>query len=103
MYEVVVLTWRELIAVCGTADLARAAVADGLYRSAALRRVLPESAVFSHWAALWALGLDVLPRDRACAEILDVTVGRGLRLQAGRGFGHTAPSCRTRSCVRSVS
>lgn len=84
MHEVAALTLRELIAVCGTADLARAAVADGLYRrvlrgayvradvpddsharSAALRRVLPDGAVLSHWAALWALGLDVLPRDRA--------------------------------------
>ena len=99
------LTWRELVSTCGTADLARAAVENGLYRrvvrgayvlahvpddistrSAALRRVLPDGAVLSHWAALWALGLDVLPRDRDRTDILDVTVGRGLHLRARPGF-----------------
>ncbi len=59
---------------------------DSHARSAALRRVLPDGAVLSHWAALWALGLDVLPRDRARTDILDVTVGRGLHLQARPGL-----------------
>ncbi len=101
MRAVASLTWRELVLTVGTADLARAAVVQGRYRrvvrgayvlghvpddvhtrSAALRRVLPDGAVLSHWAALWALGLDVLPRDRSRAEVLDVSVARGLHLRA---------------------
>jgi len=54
--------------------------------SAALRRVLPDGAVLSHWADLWAIGLDVLPRDRARTDVLDVTVGRGLHRQARPGL-----------------
>lgn len=105
MHEVAAFTWRELIAICGTADLARAGVQDGIYRRvlrgayvlgdvpddtnarcAALRLVLPDGMVLSHWAALWALGLGVLPRDGARTDILDVTVRRGLHLQARPGL-----------------
>lgn len=105
MNEGAALTWRALTVACGSPDLARAAVKDGAYRRvlrgayvlgdvpddaharlAAARLVLPAGAVLSHWAALWALGLDVLPRDRARTDILDVTVGRGLHLEGRPGL-----------------
>lgn len=105
MHEVTALTWHELVAVCRTEDLARAAVQDGVYRRvlrgayvracvpddastrlAAARLVLPAGSVLSHWAALWALGLDVLPRDRSHRDILDVTVRRLRHLEPRPGL-----------------
>jgi hypothetical protein len=99
-----VLTWSELMASCRSVDAARAALARGDYRrvlhdayvladvpddattrAAALRRVLPPDVALSHWAALWALGLDVLPRDRSKVEQIDVTVPRGRHLERRTG------------------
>jgi hypothetical protein len=100
-----VLTWRELAETCSSPDAARAAVARGDFRrvlhdayvragtpddpvtrAAALRRVLPWDVALSHWAALWALGLDVLPRDKNKVEHLDVTVPRGRHLERRPGL-----------------
>lgn len=100
-----VLTWSELTDACGTPDAARAAVARGDYRRvlhdayvardipdgaatrvAALGRVLPADVALSHWSALWALGLEVLPRDRSGVELLDVTVPRGRHLEHRSGL-----------------
>ncbi len=91
--------WPELVAFAGSADRAKHLVRDGIYRRvlrnayvladvpddamtrlAALTRVVPPGVVVSHWAALWAHGLDVLRRDAAGAELIDLTTGRGLRL-----------------------
>jgi hypothetical protein len=97
--EIVVSRWAELTAFAGSADKGRALLRDGTYRRvlrdafvlgdvpdspetrlAALRRVVPEGVVLSHWTALWVLGLDVLPRARDKVDLLDLTTGRGLRL-----------------------
>lgn len=99
-----VLSWSELTQRHRTTETARAAVRRGDYRRvlhdayvlgttpddpacrvAALRRVLPDDVALSHWTALWALGLDVLPRDRHQVEQLDVTVPRGRHLLARPG------------------
>ncbi len=91
--------WPELVAFAGTADKARLRVRDGIYRRvlrnasvladvpdtpdtrlAALHRVVPPHVVLSHCTALWALGLDVLPRDADQVDLLDLTTARGLRL-----------------------
>jgi hypothetical protein len=91
--EILVYSWAELVAVCGTAARAKIRIRDGLYRrvmrnayvlgdvpdspavrAAALAQVLPEHAVATHWTALWALGLDVLQRDATGRDLLDVTV-----------------------------
>lgn len=96
--------WAELVAFAGSADKARALVRDGVYRKvlrdayvladvedstatrlAALRRTVPSGIVLSHWTGLWVLGLDVLPRDRADVELLDLTTDRGLRLARRQG------------------
>lgn len=103
--EVLVVTWRELVAFAGSEDKARRLVRDRVYRRVvhnayvladepdtpalrleALRRVVPAHAVVSHWAALWVLGLDVLPRDRGGRDVIDLTVPRGLRLAARPGL-----------------
>jgi hypothetical protein len=99
-----VLSWRQLTAEYGTADKARAAVRRSemrrvlhdayvdaavpdtpATRAAALRKVLPPDVALSHWAALWVLGLDVLPRDRDKVEQLDVTVPRSRHLDRRPG------------------
>lgn len=99
-----VLTWPELAESCGTPDAARAALARGdvrrvlhgayvraavpddpTTRIAALGRVLPDDVALSHWTALWALGLDVLPRGRDQVERLDVTVPRSRHLATRPG------------------
>jgi len=99
------LSWSELKQRHRTAETARAAVRRGDYRRvlhdayvvggapddlatrvAALRHVLPDDVALSHWTALWALGLDVLPRDRDGVEQLDVTVPRSRHLQARAGI-----------------
>jgi hypothetical protein len=99
-----VLSWKQVTAKYGTSDKARAAVRRteisrvlhdayveaavpdaAATRVAALRRVLPADVVLSHWAALWALGLDVLPRDRDKVEQLDVTVPRSRHLERRPG------------------
>ena len=99
-----VLPWSELKRRFRTVEAARAAVRRGDYRRvlhdayvvgstpddvstrvAALRRVLPDDVALSHWTALWALGLEVLPRDRNKVEQLDVTVPRGRHLLARPG------------------
>jgi len=99
-----ILTWSELTSLHRTPDAARAALARGDYRrvlqdayvlsavpddirtrAAALRKVLPEDVALSHWAALWALGLDVLPRGRDNVDVVDVTVPRGRHLASRPG------------------
>ncbi|HUR14596.1 MAG TPA: hypothetical protein VM097_08905 [Mycobacteriales bacterium] len=96
-----VLRWSELIEVCGSVERARTALRHSEYRRVlrdayvagavadssatrvrALARVLPPDVAASHWTALWACGLDVLPRDRNRLELLDVTVPRARHLQA---------------------
>jgi hypothetical protein len=102
---ILVVTWRELVAFAGTADKARLLVRDQVYRRVvhnayvladepdtpalrleALRRVVPAHAVVSHWAALWVLGLNLLPREVNGLEIIDLTVPRGLRLAERPGL-----------------
>ncbi|MCU1602745.1 MAG: hypothetical protein JWO22_3454 [Frankiales bacterium] len=99
------MVWRELVAIAGTPDKARLLLRDNVYRRvihnayvlsdvrdtpevrlAALRRVVPEHSVVSHWAALWVLGLNVLPRNTDGLEIIDLTVPRGLRLAKRPGL-----------------
>jgi hypothetical protein len=103
--DIEVLSRRQLVALAGTPAKARQLVADGLYRRvlhnayvaadvpddastrcAALHAVLPPDVVLSHWSALWASGLDVLPRDRSGRDLLDVTVPRDRQLQARPGI-----------------
>jgi hypothetical protein len=100
-----VLGWQELIAVCGSAEKARRMLREGTYRrelhdayvlatvaegletlTACLRKVLPPDVALSHWAALWVLGLDVLPRDKNRNDLLDVTVDRERHLLARPGL-----------------
>jgi hypothetical protein len=97
---VTVLSWSELVECCGSAERARTSVRRGEHRRvlrdayvagtapddsatrvAALAKVLPDDVALSHWSALWALGLDVLPRDRDKLEQLDVTVPRERHLE----------------------
>ena len=105
--EILVVVWRELVAIAGSPDKARRLVRDNVYRRVvhnayvlsdvpdtpavrleALRRVVPAHAVVSHWAALWVLGLGVLPRDAAGVDLIDLTVPRGLRLAERPGMRH---------------
>lgn len=67
---------------------APAAVADGTaVRVAALRLVLPSGVALSHRAAVWALGVDVLVRERGTGhDLLDVTTARGLHLERRPGL-----------------
>jgi hypothetical protein len=97
--DILVVTSRELAAFAGGNERARQLVREGIYRRvvrnayvlgdepdspelrvAALRRVIPEHAILSHWTALWVLGLNVLPRDRQKVDLIDLTTRRGLRL-----------------------
>jgi hypothetical protein len=96
-----VLSKSELIGRCGSERKARTAVAAGRFRrvlqdayvagdapddaatrAAALHRVLPDDVALSHWSALWALGLDVLPRNSNKNDLLDVTIPRARHLLA---------------------
>lgn len=98
--DVEVLSWRELIALAGSPERARRLVSDGLYRRvlhgayvddtvedspglrcAALRRALPAGVVLSGRAALWAIGVDVLPADGR----VDVSTVRGKHLERRPG------------------
>ena len=100
-----VLSWLALVAERGSEEKARRAVADGdvrrvlrgayvpsevpddlATRAAALRLVLPDDVVLSHWAALWVLGLDVLPRDTEGRDLLDVIIPRGRHLELRPGL-----------------
>lgn len=97
--DIEVLSWAELVAVCGTPEKARRMLRDEVYRKvlydayvladvpddlntkvAALRSVLPQDVAISHWTALWVLGQDVLKRDSSGVDLLDVTVPRGRHL-----------------------
>lgn len=100
------LTWPQLVALGGSRDRARRLLADGLYRRVfhgvyvddavadspllrcrALRLALPPDVVLSGRTALWAVGVDVLPRD----GLLDVTTRRGLHLMPRPGLApHSA-------------
>lgn len=99
--DIDLLTWRELVAVAGSPERARRLVAGhhyrrvllGVYvddvvqdspalRCAAVRRALPSGVVLSGRAALWAMGVDVLPLDGT----LDVTTGRGKHLEQRPGI-----------------
>lgn len=98
--DVQVLLWQELVALAGNRDRARRWVADGIYRRAcygayvddvvpdspelrceAIRRALPAGVALSGRAALWAIGVDVLPADGR----LDVTTVRGKHLERRPG------------------
>jgi hypothetical protein len=100
-----VRTWQELVDELGSRHHAEEALREGevwrvlhgVYapraladtpstRWAAARVVLPDHVVPSHWTALWALGLDVLPRDRTGRDLLDVLVPRGLHLEPRPGL-----------------
>ncbi len=92
-----VLTWAGLVQWAGSAAKARASVAQGSWwrvlrdayapaaladgpdvRVQALRLVLPPGVALSHRAAVWALGVDVLARERRTGvDLLDVTAPRG--------------------------
>ena len=99
--DVEVLLWTELVALAGGRDRARRLLADGLFRRvlrgayvdhvvpdgpelrcAAVARALPAGVVLSGRAALWAVGVDVLPTD----EHLDVTTERGKHLERRPGL-----------------
>lgn len=97
--------WPELVALAGSDDKVKHLVRDGIYRRvlrnayvladvpddartrlAALSAVVPPGVVVSHWAALWAHGLDVLQRDAAGVDLIDLTTGRGRRLADRHGL-----------------
>lgn len=99
--EVEVLLWPELVARTGSRSSASRAVLAGRYRrvlhgayvdavhdddahvrSRCLQRVLPDDVALSGRAALWAVGVDVLPAH----GILDVTVPRGRHLESQPGL-----------------
>ena len=103
--DIEVLSWKGLIAVCGSVEKARRLLRDGVYRRelhdayvlgtvpesletkvACLRKVVPPDVALSHWAALWMLGLDVLPRDKGRATLLDLTTDRERHLLARPGL-----------------
>ncbi|MDX6216781.1 MAG: hypothetical protein QOG99_2365 [Frankiales bacterium] len=108
--QIEVLRWRELCAVAGTPAKARTLLKDGVYRRvvhdayvladvpddattrcAALRSVLPDDVLLSGWSALWASGLNVLPRDPNKVDLLDITIGRGRHLEPRPGIrSHSA-------------
>lgn len=100
-----VLRWKELVAIAGTPSKARGLLKFGAYRRvlrdayvacdvpddaatrcAALRAVLAADVILSHWGGLWALGLEVLARDRDKLDLLDVTTGRERDLVPRRGI-----------------
>ena len=101
MDDVELLTRADLKALAGSPHAARLLIADGVYRRvlhglyvddtvpdspalrwAALEQVLPDEAVLSGRAALWAMGVDVLPLDGA----IDVTTVRGRHLEKRPGM-----------------
>jgi hypothetical protein len=103
--DIEVLSWQELVAVGGSVEKARRLVREQTYRRelhdayvlgtvpasletkvACLRKVVPHDVALSHWAALWMLGLDVLPRDKHKHEILDLTTDRERHLLARPGL-----------------
>jgi hypothetical protein len=100
-----VLSWKELVAVGGSVEKARRQLREGIYRRelhdayvlgdvpadlqtklACLLTVVPPDVALSHWAALWVLGLDVLPRDKAKVMLLDLTTDRERHLLARQGL-----------------
>lgn len=101
-----VLRWAELARRAGSAAKARAWLAKGVWwrvlrdayapaavadgpevRAQALRLVLPPGVALSHRAAVWALGVDVLARDRSTGvDLLDVSTPRGLHVLARPGL-----------------
>lgn len=105
IWDLEVLSRRELIAVAGSPAKARQLVTEGVYRRvlhdayvaadapddaatrcAALHSVLPADVVLSHWSGLWAVGLDVLPRAADGVDLLDVTVPRHRQLEDRPGI-----------------
>ncbi|MBW3639556.1 MAG: hypothetical protein KY451_06895 [Actinobacteria bacterium] len=102
--DIEVVRWSELVSRAGSIARARTWLATGRWwqvfhdaytpawvepgpqvRVAALRVVLPPDAAFSHRAALWLLGIDVL------GDLVDVTGQRGRHLEARPGVGvHSA-------------
>lgn len=101
MDDIELFTRSDLTAVAGSLHGARLLIADGVYRRvlhgiyvedlvpdspelrcAALRKALPAEAVLSGRAALWAMGVDVLPRDGS----IDVTTVRGKHLERRPGM-----------------
>lgn len=101
MDDIELLTRADLKALAGSMHAARLLIAGGVYRRvlhgiyvddvvpdspelrwAALAQVLPAEAVLSGRAALWAMGVDVLPLDGT----LDVTTVRGRHLEARPGM-----------------
>lgn len=101
MDDIELLTRADLKALAGSLHAARLLIADGVYRRvlhglyvddtvpdspelrwAALAQVLPAEAALSGRAALWAMGVDVLPLDGT----LDVTTVRGRHLEKRPGM-----------------
>lgn len=101
MDDIELLTRADLKALAGSTHAARTLIADGVYRRvlhgiyvddvvpdspelrwAALEKVLPDEVVLSGRAALWAMGVDVLPLDGT----LDVTTVRGRHLDKRPGM-----------------
>lgn len=101
MDDITLVTRSELKTIAGSLHEARQLIAHGVYRRvlhgiyvddtvpdspelrrAALERVLPAEAVLSGRAALWAMGVDVLPLDGT----LDVTTVRGRHLEKRPGM-----------------
>lgn len=100
-----VVRWTELVRRLGSPAKARAAVDSGAWRRVvrdayvpddvpdgpavrveALQLVLPPHVALSHRTAVWALGVDVLARDRDGRDLLDVTAPRGLHLEPRPGL-----------------
>lgn len=96
-----VLSWAELVARAGSRGRAEREVRDGLHRRVvrgyyvaadvedspqvrctALRRALPAGVALAGRTSLWALGVDVLPRD----ELLHVVTARGRHLEPRPGL-----------------
>lgn len=96
-----VLSWQELTCRAGSATRARRLVADREYRRftrgfyvpaeledspelrrLVLQRALPVGVALSGRTALWAMGVDVLPRS----GLLDVTTSRGKHLERRPGM-----------------
>ena len=96
-------TWQELGAQAGSPRRARTMLKDGALRRvlhgvyagsehpdgpavrlAAAQRILPRHAVLSGRAALWILGIDVLPAD----EVLDICLPRGINVRPKPGLRH---------------
>lgn len=94
-------TWQELCAQANSPRRARTLLRDGAVkrvlhgvyagsehpdgpavRLAAVQRLLPQHAVLSGRAALWILGVDVLPAD----EVLDICLPRGVTVRPKPGL-----------------